>query len=181
MHQRFLRLFINGAIRVMSSGEMAKTPLLFLLDEFYSLGTMRLLEEAAGRVAGYNVKLWPIIQNLSQLIELYPKNWESFFANAGTLQVFAVNDLTTEDFIVRKLGKAVTDIKVGDHLQRVVVQLREAAEVEQEVARGTMRQIVFRQGKSTLLLRRMNYDKSFRRNQYNRDPDILVKWWQWRK
>ena len=176
-HKRFMRLFVNLAIREMSQGERSAKPVLFVLDEFFSLGTMSLMEKAAGLLGGYNVKLWPIVQNLGQLKELYPNNWETFFSNAGAVQVFAVNDLLTEEYLVRMLGKTVKDIEVGERLQRVVAQLRETEEMEEELSREKMRQVVFRSGASPLLLRRMNYDTSFLKQQYSHDPDQPKRWW----
>jgi len=177
-HTRFMRLFVNLSLRALSRGKRAKNPVLFVLDEFYALGKMSLVEKAAGLMAGYNVKLWPIVQNLGQLKELYPNNWEAFFSNAGAVQVFAVNDQTTEDYLVRMLGKTAEDIEVGERVQRVVTQLRETEELEEELAREGGREIVFRSGGSPLLLRRVNYDKAFRRDQYARDPDQPKRWWQ---
>ena len=145
--------------------------MLFVLDEFFALGTMTLLEKAAGLLSGYNVKLWPIIQNLGQIKELYPQNWETFFSNAGAVQVFAVNDLLTEEYLVRMLGKAVRDVEVGGRLQRVVAQLRETEEMEEELARAGGREIVFRSGAPPLLLRRTDYDRTFPKDQYAPDPD----------
>ena len=63
------------------------------------------------------------------------------------------------------------DIEVGGRVQRVVVQLRETEEIEEELSREEERQIIFRSGAPPLLLRRMNYDKSFRKSQYAPDPD----------
>ena len=82
-HKRFMRLFVNLSLREMSIGKRAKKPVLFVLDEFFSLGALSQLEKSAGLMASYNVKLWPILQNLSQLKELYPRNWETFLSNAG--------------------------------------------------------------------------------------------------
>ena len=170
-HKRFMRLFVNLSIRAMSRPPRAENPVLFVLDEFFALGTMSLLEKAAGLLGGYNVKLWPIVQNLGQIKELYPQNWETFFSNAGAAQVFAVNDLMTEEYLVRMLGKTVRDIDVGERLQRVVAQLRETEELEEELAREAGREIVFRSGAPPLLLRRTNYDSTFPRSQYSPDPD----------
>ena len=73
--------------------------MLFLLDEFAVLGHMRQLEDAAGQIAGYGVKLWPIMQDLGQLKALYRERWETFMGNAGVLQFFGNNDLTTLEWI----------------------------------------------------------------------------------
>jgi hypothetical protein len=72
-------MFVNLAIRGVSAGEKPKHPVLFLLDEFYSLGGLPLMEKAAGLMFGYGMKPWPIVQNLGQLQHLYPYNSETFF------------------------------------------------------------------------------------------------------
>ena len=79
-------------------------PVLFVLDEFASLGHMRQIEDAAGQIAGYGVKLWPILQDLGQLKSLYKDRWETFMGNAGVLQFFGNNDLTTLEWISKRLG-----------------------------------------------------------------------------
>jgi len=177
-HKRFMRLFVNLAIREMSTGERSKNPVLFVLDEFFALGTLSLLEKAAGLLGGYNMKLWPIVQNLGQLEELYPKNWETFFANAAATQVFAVNDLKTEEYLVRMLGKTVQEIEIDQRLTRVVNSLLETEDMEVAVARESKVQIVFRSGATPLLIRRMNYDTSFHKFQYAHDPDVPLRWWE---
>jgi type IV secretion system protein VirD4 len=50
------------------------------------------------------MKLWPVIQNLTQLQRLYPKNRGTFFSNAGAVQCFGVNDKATGDYLVSRLG-----------------------------------------------------------------------------
>ncbi|MCP4368691.1 MAG: type IV secretory system conjugative DNA transfer family protein [Deltaproteobacteria bacterium] len=162
-HKRFLRLFVNMSILGMSKGERAKNPVLFVLDEFYSLGHLAQLEKAAGLLASYNVKLWPIVQNISQIKQNYPKNWETFFANAGISQFFAVSDLETQKYLQQRLSKTAYG--------GVVTNLRETSELEEEIGRDAKRQIILRAGKKPLLLRRTNYDAIYSKNMYSPDPD----------
>jgi SpoVK/Ycf46/Vps4 family AAA+-type ATPase len=173
-HKRFMRMFVNLAIRGMSVGEKPKHPVLFLLDEFYSLGRLSLMEKAAGLMSGYGMKLWPIVQNLGQLQHLYPYNWETFFANSGAVQVFGMNDRTTGEYLVARLGSAVRTEQVGNTLQRIVSQLREVNEAEREVSRESGRQMVFRSGALPMLLSRISYDLTFPETWFNPDPDFPV-------
>ena len=46
-----------------------------------------------------------ICQDLAQLKALYNERWESFLANAGVVQGFAPNDLTTADWMSRRAGQ----------------------------------------------------------------------------
>jgi type IV secretion system protein VirD4 len=56
------------------------------------------------------VKLWPVLQDLTQLKDLYSARWETFLGNAGIVQMFANNDLTTLEFIERRLGRTTLDV-----------------------------------------------------------------------
>lgn len=103
---RWLRIFINQLLDAM---EREKTqppaPVLVCLDEFPVLGFMRQLQDAAGQIASFDVKLWVILQDWGQGKALYGERWESFAANAGILQFFGNNDVTTTEYISRRLGK----------------------------------------------------------------------------
>jgi type IV secretory pathway TraG/TraD family ATPase VirD4 len=171
-HKRFMRLFVNLAIRGISTGKKPKYPILFILDEFYSLGRLALMEKSSGLLASYGLKLWPVIQNIGQLRHLYPHNWETFFANAGAVQCFGVNDNATGEYLVSRLGKAVREQKVGQTVMRIVEELREMQEIEREVSREAGKQIVFRSGDLPMLLKRIRYDEAFPKSWFNVDPDF---------
>ena len=61
-----------------------------------------------GYIAGFGVKLWVIFQDLNQLKDVYSKRWETFLGNAGILTAFGNIDLTTQDYLSRRLGKCET-------------------------------------------------------------------------
>lgn len=107
-HGRWLRLMVGMALEAMErSGAMerGKPPVLFCLDEFAALGHMESIEKAAGQIAGFGVKLWPVIQDLTQLKRDYKEAWETFMGNAGLLTFFGNTDLTTLDHISKRLGE----------------------------------------------------------------------------
>jgi type IV secretion system protein VirD4 len=107
-HGRWLRMMIGllleHAYRDLSRPACG-APFLFLLEEFFSLGHMPVIEKAAGYAAGFGVKLWAILQDLQQLKALYPKSWQTFLANAGAVQVFGVSDADTTEFVSKALGQ----------------------------------------------------------------------------
>ncbi|WP_262300146.1 type IV secretory system conjugative DNA transfer family protein [Microvirga sesbaniae] len=172
-HSRFMRLFVNLTVRAASQGGKSRVPILLVMDEFYSLGSLGSLAKASGALAGYGLKLWPILQNLSQLRELYPQNWQTFFANAGAVQIFGVNDRGTAQEIVATLGQAVWLETVDARQMKMTANLLEAAELEQLTERGSGLQVVLRSGRSPLLLKKTNYDQDpdFSRSMYAADPD----------
>ena len=112
-HGRFLRLFVRCGIEAMArkvpSGELRKEQCLFLLDEFFSLGYIDEISKAAGLMRGYGLQLWPILQDLGQLITLYGREGsETFFANSDVHQFFGNTDPLTLEQISTRLG--VTDM-----------------------------------------------------------------------
>ena len=56
-------------------------------------------------VAGFGVKLWVILQDLNQLKSLYENRWETFLGNAGTLTAFGNADVTTLEYLSKRLGE----------------------------------------------------------------------------
>jgi type IV secretion system protein VirD4 len=106
-HSAWLRLVIVTALRSLYRAGGYRT--LFMLDEFAQLGHLGPIEDAFGLVRGFGVQLWPILQDLNQLKALYAQRWETFMANAGIVQTFGVNDLTTADWVSRRAGEG-TDV-----------------------------------------------------------------------
>ena len=83
-------------------------PALFLLDEFAALGRLEAVERAMGLMAGYGLQLWPILQDMSQLKDLYGARANTFVANAGVLQTFGVNDYETAKWLSQSIGQETT-------------------------------------------------------------------------
>ncbi len=108
-HANWLRMIATLALSALERIKTPKNdgnipPVLFVLEEFAALGYMRPIERAAGYMAGFGVKLWCILQDLQQLKTHYRNSWQTFLGNAGMLQVFGLNDGTTEEFISQRLG-----------------------------------------------------------------------------
>jgi type IV secretion system protein VirD4 len=101
-HRVWLRLIIVSALRALYRPGGVRT--LLMLDEFAQLGHLGVMEDAFGLVRGYGVQLWPVLQDLNQLKALYHDRWETFVGNAGVVQGFAPNDLTTAEWMSRRAG-----------------------------------------------------------------------------
>ncbi|MBN9304802.1 MULTISPECIES: type IV secretory system conjugative DNA transfer family protein [unclassified Devosia] len=129
-------------------------PVLFLLEEFAALGYMRPIERAAGFIASFGVKLWPVLQDLQQLKRHYKDSWQTFLGNAGVIQVFGLNDGATEDMISQRLGNTqyedddirrqsgYTTRQVNLPKTKRIGRLLEAHEVRMQFSRETHRQII---------------------------------------
>ena len=105
-HYRWLRLVIQQALAAMERAPVPRgqLPVWFILEEFPALGHMRSIETAAGLMAGFGVKLWSVLQDLTQLQTHYPKSWETFLGNAGVIQAFGNADITTTEHLSKRLG-----------------------------------------------------------------------------
>jgi type IV secretion system protein VirD4 len=114
-HGRWLRLVVGLAVATLenasfNSGDRHNHPVLFILEEFAALGHMRSLEQAAAYMAGFGVKLWVVLQDLTQLKRHYQDGWETFLGNAGVIQAFSVSDLTTCEYLSKRLGETTFQI-----------------------------------------------------------------------
>jgi type IV secretory pathway TraG/TraD family ATPase VirD4/uncharacterized membrane protein len=107
-HFRWLRMMVSLVIT-----EMEKTPgrpvtgfpVLLLLDEFAGLKKLEIVENAAAQIAGFGVKMFFVLQTLTQLKSVYKDNWEVFLANSGTKIFFGVDDMFTREYISKYMGE----------------------------------------------------------------------------
>ncbi|MCP5366731.1 MAG: type IV secretory system conjugative DNA transfer family protein [Hyphomicrobiales bacterium] len=111
MCSRWLRLFVNQLLDAMEREKtVPRAPVLACLDEFPVLGFMSQLQDAAGQIASFHVKLWVVMQDWGQGKSLYGDRFESFAANAGVFQAFGNVDLTTTEYISKRLGRTVVEV-----------------------------------------------------------------------
>lgn len=180
-HAKWLRTVIALALRACErEGNAwlipragAPLPVLFVLDEFAVLGHMKSIQSAAGQMAGFGVKLWTILQDLSQLQANYKDSWETFFGNASLVTFHGVSDMTTLKNLSERLGtrsfkmETKTDASnsalVGgaptDSESIRAEPLMATHELEFALARERMRMVVLFTGSHPLILQRTRYHK----------------------
>jgi type IV secretion system protein VirD4 len=113
-HSTWLRLMLTSILLpLLRSVENAKVPVLFMLDEFAQLGPMPVIENNLALMRGYGLKLWPVFQDLAQAKALYKERWESFIGNAGVVQSFAPQDVTTREYLSKMSGERLYWLKTG--------------------------------------------------------------------
>ena len=144
-------------------------PVWFVLEEFAALGHMRSIETAAGYMAGYGVKLWTILQDLTQLKTHYPKSWETFLGNAGIIQAFGTVDATTNEYLSKLLGQTtISEVQktrvtsrgmaegdTGSRENLRSLSLLDAAEISYYFARETGRQMIISPGRPPIYIDRL--------------------------
>lgn len=173
-HYRWLRLMVQQALFAMERDPVprGKLPVWFVLEEFPCLGHMRPIEAAAGLMAGYGIKLWSVVQDLTQLQTHYPKSWETFLGNCGLVQAFGNVDVTTTEHLSRLLGTTMVterqnirvsggamahgDLGLRENLRSV--RLLDPTEITTHFAREMGTQLVFVPGRPPIYLQRMPYE-----------------------
>lgn len=102
-----LTLFVQQVIDILTLEHDTKSlPVYFLLDEFRQLKKMDEIMTKLPYVAGYNIKLAFIIQDLKNLDEIYGEtSRHSLVGNCGYQLVLGANDQATADYVSRALGK----------------------------------------------------------------------------
>lgn len=173
---RWLRLFVNLALAAFEAEQTTPSePVLMCLDEFPVLGTMKSIEDAAGQIAGLGCKLWPIVQDLGQLKALYSDRWETFLGNAGVLQFFGNSDLTTLEWISKRIGDTIVTTQSrstatlaqsmggadGVSTSQSVYPVMPPEEISRFFGRDDemARQLIIRSSHRPMVLQRANYDK----------------------
>jgi type IV secretion system protein VirD4 len=106
-HARWLRLIINLALASMERvpARPDAVPVLLVLEEFAALGHMKALERAVAYLRSFKVRVWAVLQDLTQLKRDYKDGWETFLGNAGVIQAFSVVDHTTQDHLCKMIGR----------------------------------------------------------------------------
>lgn len=116
-HSRWLRLMVSQALSIFEhQPNEPEHPVLLILEEFAALGHLRPVEQAAGFIAGSHVRLWSVLQDLSQLQTHYEKGWETFIGNAGIFQAFSLTDQTSLEYVSKRLGETTVEVVTPQHL-----------------------------------------------------------------
>jgi type IV secretory pathway TraG/TraD family ATPase VirD4 len=109
-----IRLMINQIVRGLTEKMEFKDGrsivgyqhrLLLMLDEFPSLGKLDVFQESLAFIAGYGLKAYLIIQDISQLWTAYGKD-DSIFSNCHVRVAYAPNKVETAELLSKMSGTA---------------------------------------------------------------------------
>ena len=184
-YSRWLRLLVAQALQdiardaeaAQAGSERLKQPALFLLDEFAALGRLEAVERAMGLMAGYGLQLWPILQDMSQLKDLYGARANTFVANAGVLQCFGVNDFETAKWLSQSMGKETIGYQTESHRPGDIatttqhITARDLMTPDEIMQIDPSVQLLRVQGKPVIIARKLRYfaDREF--DGLHRSPD----------
>ena len=107
---RWLRLMVSIGIRTVARNvRTLGTPVLFILDEFGTIGRLSAVAQAYGLMAGLQMVLWAFVQDLVQLKRDYPDDWETFIGNSEAVTFLSVMDQFTAKYVSDMLGTTTVE------------------------------------------------------------------------
>jgi type IV secretion system protein VirD4 len=108
--------------------------MLLMLDEFASLGRLRVIESALATIAGFGLKAYLIMQDREQAIAAYGQN-ETILSNCHIQIAYAPNKYQTAQWISGILGKRTVNVeeisesgKRGSTLTQVTRSIRQVSQ-----------------------------------------------------
>jgi type IV secretion system protein VirD4 len=129
-----MRLILNQIVRTLTRDEMKfengqpvtsyKHRLLLMLDEFPSFGRLEVFQEALAFIAGYGIKAYLIMQDISQLRASYGQD-ESILSNCHVRVAYAPNKPETAEWLSKMTGTStvtVEDVSTSGHRFGAVLQ-----------------------------------------------------------
>jgi type IV secretion system protein VirD4 len=143
-----MRLILNQIVRTLTREEMQfkngqplqnyEHRLLLMLDEFPSFGRLEVFQEALAFIAGYGIKAYLIMQDISQLRAAYG-NDESILSNCHVRVAYAPNKPETAEWLSKLTGTTtVTVQEISTSGQRFGAVLQQVNQSQQSVARPLM-------------------------------------------
>ncbi|RUW47808.1 type IV secretory system conjugative DNA transfer family protein [Mesorhizobium sp. M1A.F.Ca.ET.072.01.1.1] len=130
-----LALFVQQTLdTLLLEHDRRSLPVYFLLDEFRQLKKLTEITSKLPYVAGYNIKMAFIVQDLKNLDEIYGETArQSLMGNCGYQLVLGANDQATAEAVSKSLGRRTVRYRtesrtielMGLHRRTKVEQLRE--------------------------------------------------------
>ena len=130
-----LRRFSSGELRAGVKEETLQIPILFMLDEFPTLGKMDFLAKSMGVLAGLGMRFYIIVQMYTQILELYGQH-NTFMANCRYKIIYAPQEQSDCEMFSKMMGKeSVRNDNMSVSGSRYAVALNNLNVSSQEVAR----------------------------------------------
>jgi hypothetical protein len=115
--------------------DASNVPVLVLLDEFARLGKASVIASGFSYVAGYGLRLVPVIQSRSQLRAIYgPDVTDEIIANCGLEVVFTPKELKVANELSERLGFFTMNVKSRSRTIHGLLANRSISESDQRRA-----------------------------------------------
>ena len=99
-HMCALRVLYGRAVR------RKVKDIVFMLSEFAALGKLKAVEAARSQGRKYGIRLWPVVQDIHQLRDIYgPHGAESFAGQCQAIFAFAPGEFESAEWMSRRSGE----------------------------------------------------------------------------
>ncbi|MGT2638090.1 VirD4-like conjugal transfer protein, CD1115 family [Streptococcus ratti] len=86
-----------------------------IIDEFANIGKIPNFTEVQASVRSREVSIEIIVQAISQLKKVYPKDWETIFNNCASILYLGTNDKDTMDYFSKRSGlQTITQVSYSE-------------------------------------------------------------------
>ncbi len=177
---RWLRMYSMLFIDMMQrSSKAPKPPILFIIDEFPSLGNIEGIRSVAPLLRSYGVRFWAVGQDLEQFRTTYPDSWGGFIGNAEAVQFMSVTHSETVEWVSARLGSH----EVLKDKARVEKPLLDPDQVGRLLAPEGRTQIIWRGAHRPMLLKIAPYYEYLPSWYYEPDSNFeetpTRRFWRW--
>jgi type IV secretion system protein VirD4 len=117
-HSAWLRLVTTSLLR--SVVRKPRERVTFIYDEAGNLGYMSEIPTALAAYAGFNITMWLVYQDLSQIKSAYGDKWETIVANCGVRQFMSLRDNFSRKYVSEALGKTTNTLYKRDWMGNVL-------------------------------------------------------------
>ncbi|MFN7054987.1 type IV secretory system conjugative DNA transfer family protein, partial [Hyphomonas sp.] len=124
-HAKLIRLWVHTLMTLITRrNARPKHSTLFILDEASQLGTFIPLRRAITLMRGYGMQTWSFWQDPSQLVNLYPNDWQTMVNNCRAVQCFGANTMLAAEAMCGIVGFRPADrlLDLSDH--EMLLQLK---------------------------------------------------------
>lgn len=183
-----LNFFFQMSFAALASREFdekKEEEILFLLDEFPSLGAVKIIKERISDLAGYGIRIMAIIQDLNQLKTTYGNNETStILSNCHVKAFFSVEDPDTQKYLSERLGKKTVKKRSKSYKQGKDIFDAPTVSISSEkvalmgaddiAGLGNDKIIILKTGARPVMAKRISYfnDKKFKDNVL---PPVAIK------
>lgn len=162
---RWLRSIVGLSHRIFEDfGKKPSPRLISVLDEIYQYGKdLVSLDNMSVTLRAAGVRLWPFVQNISQLKACFSDTGLRNFEVASTIQAYGVRDNDTAEWLTKKMGNQIEYERTGRlwskkrEVKKHIVPLMDASKILNTFQKNIPYELVFPPEGQPMFLERMAF------------------------
>lgn len=176
LYNLLFQQLIDLNVRELPSETKNSVQLLVLLDEFARLGRASVIASGFSYVAGYGIRLMPVIQSRSQLRDVYGRDvTDEIVANCGAEIIFTPKELQVAKEVSERLGNKT--VKSTSHSRKTMGGFGDGSSSTSDQRRALMlpQELMLLPAEDLIVLRSGISPVKGKRIRYFKDKSLLQK------